>query len=167
MLSQSPAFGLLSLALNNDHHFWGVVVADVEKRPTSDKLIEIEDWVSLPRALSDGNRSCDSEADDDDHMTLPSVLDMSPDVMSSALIPWMPQHPWMADAIEHPDSGAPLAQSQEGDSDPWLELLNDGRLPSTDDHGDSSLPSTVDQGIQSNVDGSRTRSRSRSRSRRR
>jgi len=84
MLSQSPAFGLLPLALNNDHHFWGVVVAGVEKRPTSDKLIEIEDWVRLPRACSDGNRSCDSEADDDDHMTLPVILDMSPDVMSSA-----------------------------------------------------------------------------------
>ena len=76
-------------------------MAAVEKRPTSDKLIEIEDWVSLPRAHSDGNRLCDSEADDDDHMILPSVLDMSPDVMSSAevdaelqlcscLVSWVP-----------------------------------------------------------------------------
>ena len=59
-------------------------MADVEKRSTSDELIEIEDWVRLPRPCSDGKRSCDSEADDDDHMTLPVVLDMAPEVMSSA-----------------------------------------------------------------------------------
>ena len=98
LLSQGPAFGLLPLALNNDHHFWGVVVADVDKRPASDKLTEIEDWVALPRACSDAN---DSEVDDDDHMTLPMILDMSPDVMSpeevdaelqlcSCLASWVP-----------------------------------------------------------------------------
>ena len=52
-------------------------------------------------------------------------------------------------------------------TDSWMALL--GRDAShliiqvvASDDEDSSLPSTVDQGIQSNVDGSRTRSRSRS-----
>jgi len=56
-------------------------------------------------------------------------------------------------------------------SDPWLQLLEgdshcNSSLPSMVDDADSSLPSTVDQGIQSNVEGSSSRSRSRSRSRR-
>jgi len=83
-----PAFGLVPIALTNDHNFWGVVVADVAKRPTSDKLIEIEDWVRSPRVTAKlpANRSCDSEADDDDDMTMPVVLDMSPDVSPSMLM---------------------------------------------------------------------------------
>ena len=80
----TPAFGLVPIALNNDHHFWGVTVAAEEKRPTSDKLTEIEDWVRLPRPCSDGNRSWDIEADEDEDMTVPMVLDMAPDFMSSA-----------------------------------------------------------------------------------
>ena len=57
-------YGLVPIALNNDHHFWGVVVADVADRPTSDNVIELEDWVRLPQACSDDNRPCDDEDDD-------------------------------------------------------------------------------------------------------
>ena len=68
-------YGLVPLALNNDHHFWGVASTGVEKGPISDKLIEIEVWVRLPQACSDRNRSCDNEDDDDDDITVRSRAD--------------------------------------------------------------------------------------------
>jgi hypothetical protein len=70
-------------------------------------------------------------------------------------------------------SGRMSKASLDGNArDPWMVLLmQDSRsliiqVDSSDDE-DSSLPSTVDQGIQSNVEGSRTRTRSRSRSHKR
>ena len=33
MLSQGESAGLVPIALNNDHHFWGVGVVDVDFRP--------------------------------------------------------------------------------------------------------------------------------------
>ena len=40
----SPARGLVPIALKNDHHFWRVTGADVEKIPSvADKLVQIED----------------------------------------------------------------------------------------------------------------------------
>ena len=73
----SAALGLVAIALNNDHHFWGVV-----ERPISHQVIEIEDRAGLLRDSSDRNGSCDNEDDDDEAMTVPMVLDMAPDVMS-------------------------------------------------------------------------------------
>ena len=54
----------MPLALNNDHHFWGVVMAPVERRSTAIILNEIEDWVRLPKACADGD---DDNEDDPAH----------------------------------------------------------------------------------------------------
>ena len=83
---EDPPFGLVPIALKNDHHFWGVNVADFDHGPTKRKhseIEEIEDWVRVPRARSDSYRPSDDEDEDDDNKSLPVVLDMTPDAMSS------------------------------------------------------------------------------------
>ena len=84
LLSNGPSAGLLPIALQNDHHFWGVVEADVDTVPTADKPTEIEDWMRLPLVCTDENRSHDIDSDDDDGFALvPAALDIAPVVMTA------------------------------------------------------------------------------------
>ena len=82
LLSQGPAAGLLPIALHNDHHFWGVVVMEADKRAQVDKLTAADDWVALPRACPEASRARDNDSDDDYHTTIPMALDMTPAAMN-------------------------------------------------------------------------------------
>ena len=78
MLSQGTSFGLVTIALKNDLHFWGVVVADTSNIKKSDRLIEIEDWVALPRAITERSNVTDADDDADNEMSVAASLDIAP-----------------------------------------------------------------------------------------
>ena len=69
LLGGEAAKGLLTIALKNDCHFWAVVVADTKQKPSHDRVacVSLDDWVALPREISDTRRrSCFAPADADD-----------------------------------------------------------------------------------------------------
>ena len=79
LLSRDPASALVPVALTNDHHFWGVVVMEADKRAPVDKLTAADDWVALPRPCPEASRDSD---DDDRTTTIPMALDMTPAAMN-------------------------------------------------------------------------------------
>ena len=86
MLSKGPSRGLLVIAVNNDHHFWGVVAAKADAILAVGKSDRLEPWMRLPRAAADSNGSSDTNAnadDGDDNLINPLVFDLAPPVISA------------------------------------------------------------------------------------
>lgn len=80
MLSQGTSFGLVTIALKNDLHFWGVVVADTSNIKKSDSLIGIEVRVAFPRAITERSNVTDDDDDDvaDNEISVAASLDIAP-----------------------------------------------------------------------------------------
>ena len=94
LLDKGEAKGLLTIALKNDCHFWAVVVADTKQKPSADSVacVSLDDWVALPREISDPRRQpCFARDDDDDEeecddgaLTMTALVDFKPPFMDTA-----------------------------------------------------------------------------------